>query len=249
MDFKFWKHCFSTLRKDLKILFFISLFSILIIDFWLINVNEFFPYGATLGSIYYKICFAYITAFIFYFLNIHLQSERNKIKNFKYINNKCGSIYETTRSLLASLRFANNLTPYQNGNPTLSEENLNNLCKGVNPRNNFLLYLPYNKQFHQWTECIDFIDKEIKSKIAELLLVRDTLDSEIVVIFSDIDDYLDRLNISKGANLGNLDITHDSHCIYGLYISTKKLLNIVEKKYKYHQSEYHKNFRKNNSEI
>ena len=85
-------HRIKTLRTELKILFGISVFSVLIMDLWLNSVPEWFPFGAELGALYYKICLAFITGLIFYFINVHLVAESNKVKTYKYINNKAAKI-------------------------------------------------------------------------------------------------------------------------------------------------------------
>lgn len=74
------------LRKDLLALFIFSIINILIIDFWLINIPEIFIGGAKIGNIIYELCFSYISAFIFYFLVIHLKYQRDKENIYSYIS-------------------------------------------------------------------------------------------------------------------------------------------------------------------
>lgn len=63
----------KALRRDLSTIFLLSLASILLIDFWLIDTPEIFPGGYKLGQIIYKVSLSYISAFIFYFLVVHMK--------------------------------------------------------------------------------------------------------------------------------------------------------------------------------
>lgn len=244
MNLKHWKYRILTIRKDLRGIFIIALISILVIDLWLINIPAFFPVLATLGEIYYKICLAYITGFIFYFLNVHLQSEKNKVKTYRYINNKCGNIDSLIICLIASMRLANGQSPRPNAGLN-DEEELLTLCKGINPLNKFQLYIPYNRTFTNWSECMIFFSKEIKVVLQELLIVRDTINSELIGVLTDIDEYLDELNRLKGTALANKDIAVYFKSIYGLCNSSNELFKVLRTKYYYHQKEYQSNYKKN----
>lgn len=244
MKIKYWKHRIKTLRKDLLILFAVSLASILIIDLWLINVPEMFVYGAELGMIYYKICFAYITAFIFYFINVHLQSERTKVKTYKYINNKSAKIHRLCSTLISSLRESCGV-PYDISFSS-KENEIAILCDYVDPRTPFTLGGWYNTRFPYWQAAADFIASENKELTRDLLFVRDSLDSDIVEILTDIDDCIQNsINLSHGRPSGNSDMEVYSHGIIQYYNLCNKLIKTIREKYKYHSIEYNDKFRRN----
>lgn len=231
-------------RSDLLGIFAIALLVILLID--LVKSTYFqTSFIVRMVDFIYKLCLAYITGFIFYFINVHLQLEKNKLKTFRYINNKFANINFITNCLIASLRIANGQAPYSQNQ--ISEEDLLSLCKGINPSKPFQLYIPYNRTFNHWTECVSFLSMEYKVVIQELLFVKDVLDSELIVVITDIDEYLDNLNRLKGTMLGNQDISNDATDIYGLYSSNRKLYKVLRTKYKHHEVEYHHNYRRNNS--
>lgn len=71
----------KTFRQDLYILFIISVSLILIMEFFLTNIPEFFYGGVTLGIIILKICYSIMASIIFYFFAIHLKDykKRNQI--------------------------------------------------------------------------------------------------------------------------------------------------------------------------
>lgn len=81
-----------TLRKDLTFLFVISLMTVCLIDFWLINVQELFKGGHVFGPIIEKLCLSYISAFIFYFLVVHTKQQKDKKNIYTYVAYKSLSI-------------------------------------------------------------------------------------------------------------------------------------------------------------
>ncbi|EIT84150.1 hypothetical protein A374_16934 [Fictibacillus macauensis ZFHKF-1] len=241
MKLKFWKHRISTLRKELKFLFIIAIGSVLIIDLWLSNVPEWFPFGAELGALYYKICLAYITGLIFYFINVHLESERSKVKTFKYIHNKVAKIRKLCDTLIQSLRDA---YPVPEGTDFKSiTEEITFLCNNINPQLPFKFGGWYDMKFDHWFAAIDFIEKENKELTRDLLFVRESIKSDILVILTDIDDNISSaINLRHGQPSGNTDLNTYS---YGMTVYQKlcdKLKDSLRDQYKYYQIEYNDSF-------
>jgi hypothetical protein len=113
---------------------------------------------------------AYITAFIFYFFNIHLQSERTKVKTYKYINNKSAKIKKLCDTLIVSLREASGISD----NITFPDKKteISNLCDYVDPRVPFTLGGWYDREFPHWQGAAVFIANENKELFRDLLFVR-----------------------------------------------------------------------------
>lgn len=242
MNFKYLKHRLATIRSELKLLFIISVASILVIDLWLINIPEKFPGGAALGGIYYKICLAYITSFLFYFINVHLQSERLKVKSYKYINNKSAKIHRLCQTVIDSLRASSGI-PSNISFPSKANE-ISIICNYVDPRNPFTIGGWYGRTFPHWQGAAEFIAFETKGLISDLLFVRDSLDSDIVEILMDIDDILHIINISHGRPSANSDMEFYASALIQYQRLCNNLIETIREKYKYHQVEYHQNFRK-----
>lgn len=243
MRFKYWIHRIKTLRKDLKILFIIAFSSILLIDLWLINIPELFKGAAALGGIYYKICLAYITAFIFYFINVHLQAERTKVKTYKYINNKSAKINRLCNTLISSLRDSCGVP--SNIKFSSKENEIAILCDFINPQQSFIFGGWYNRFFDHWFAGFDFIFKENRELTRDLLFVRESLHSDIVEILTDIDDCIQNfINLNHGQATGNTDMEVYSHGIIQYKVLTDKLMKAIREKYEYHRIEYHDSFRK-----
>lgn len=248
MKLKYWKHRIATLRKELKVIFIIALASVLLIDLWLINIPEWFSFGAELGALYYKVCWAYITGLIFYFINVHLESERLKVKTFKYINNKAAKIHKLNNTLIFSLREAYTIPPDTIFSSI--DEEITYLCNHINPQFPFKLGGWYNITFPHWSAGINFIAKENKELTRDLLLVRDSIKSDVLEILIDIEDCIDsHLNFNHGQqNSGNNDLEVYTQGIIQYKKLSDNLMRTISEKYKYHQIEYHDRFSKNNKE-
>ena len=195
MKLKYLYNRIASLRKDLTILFWIALTSILLLDFWLKNKVEFFPGAHTLGDLYYKLCVSYISAFLFYFINVHLQSEKNKVKTAVYMHNKVEHINEICDNLIRSLRRS-----YVVGKDfdDIYEE-INYLCKKIDMQSSFYFGGRYRLSFDNWFTGIDFVHKETKELLRDLLLIRDSLNIDVINVLIDIDNCLENfVNRSKG---------------------------------------------------
>lgn len=239
MKIKYWKHRIATVRKDLSIFFVIAVVSILIIDLWLINVPEKIRVGAELGGIYYKICLAYITAFIFYFINVHLQSERTKVKTYKYINNKSVKIHQLCNTLIVSLRSACGIPDDITISVPDKKNEISILCDYIDPRVPFTLGGWYDREFPYWQEAAVFIAYQNKELFKDLLFVRDSLDSEIVEILTDIEDCIqNQINFGHGRPKANTDMKVYSSGIINYFNLCDKLKNTIGEKYKFHSIEY-----------
>lgn len=236
-------HRIKTLRTELKILFGISVFSVLIIDLWLNSVPEWFPFGAELGALYYKVCLAFITGLIFYFINVHLESESNKVKTYKYINNKAAKIRQLCDTFIHSLR---KIHPVPEGKTFESiDEEITYLSQHINPQNPFQLLGWYDMSFPHFWAAIDFIEKHNKELSRDLLFVKDTIKSDIVEIITDIDDTISgHINLGHGQPSGNTNIDPYSVGIINYKKSCDKLMLTIQEKYKYHQVEYNDKFRR-----
>lgn len=65
-------------RKDLYLLFALSVFIILLIEFYLINIPEIIRGGYVIGLIALKICYSIMASIFFYFFAVHLKENRKR---------------------------------------------------------------------------------------------------------------------------------------------------------------------------
>lgn len=88
---KLYKY-FLKVRKDLLFLLLIAICTYVLIDFWFVHYNELF-YGAyEVGQFFSKLSLSYISAFIFYFIVVHIKSEKDKENINEFVGHKVYSI-------------------------------------------------------------------------------------------------------------------------------------------------------------
>ena len=82
---------FKKVRKELKILLFISIVGYFLIV-WLSTFPEIFTGANKIGEFFSKLCIAYTTSFIFYFIVVHIKTERDKENVGEYVAIKLSDI-------------------------------------------------------------------------------------------------------------------------------------------------------------
>jgi hypothetical protein len=92
-----------TLRKDLLLILIGCVLFVFLYTFWFIDVPEIFNGASKLGDIFYKLSFTYIGAYIFYFLNIYIKTQKdlNKVNYFigRFVSNIISDNYRIILNL------------------------------------------------------------------------------------------------------------------------------------------------------
>lgn len=76
---------FIKVRKDLLILLGLALITYVAIEFWLVDYQELFKGANKWGQFASKLSISYISAFIFYFIVVHIKSEKDKENINEYV--------------------------------------------------------------------------------------------------------------------------------------------------------------------
>ncbi len=87
---------FTTVRKDLLILLVIAFANYILIEFWLNNISEIFSNASKIGQLSSELSIAYISGFIFYFIVVHIKSEKDKENINEWVGYKVHSILTST---------------------------------------------------------------------------------------------------------------------------------------------------------
>jgi hypothetical protein len=93
----------KSIRKDLTGLLAIAITTLIIIEFILSNIPEFFNGGYKLGVIFSNLSLSYIAGFIFYFLTVHLKTEKDKRKYNEVIGRLSYQIIVSTDNMINSI--------------------------------------------------------------------------------------------------------------------------------------------------
>jgi hypothetical protein len=218
-----------SLRKDLFIIFIISMFTILLIDFWLINIPELFTGGEKLGQIIYKLCFAYISAFIFYFLVIHLKNQKDKENLNDYISKNLALVIGQGKSLISSLARASNIT-LLGSYPTNNE--LNNICNVINPNANAPLFLHNVNSNANWLQYFDYYKSRSNEATRKILSKLQFIDSVLVNKLAVIEDCSHFRDVSMFAHIkiSNTNLTAFIQSLKNYF----ELIEDLENYYKQH---------------
>lgn len=195
-----------SLRTDLLVIFLSSIFTIFLIDFWLINIPELFKGGAKLGQIIYKLCFAYISAFIFYFLVVHLKNQKDKENLYGYISNNTSMVIGQAKALIDSLA-TNSGIKLKGAYPDTLE--LQSICRTINPNSKAPLVLGRIGNYATWMQYFDYYKRRSNEASNKVLSKVQFIESELVKKLAEIEDCSHFKEITMFANLslGNTDLS------------------------------------------
>lgn len=175
----------KSIRKDLSLIFIGALITICIIDFLLIDIPEIFIGGYKFGQIIYKLCMSYISAFIFYFLVVHIKQQKDKKNLYPYVTKKVNRVIGSAWVIIAEIAKASNITLAEKY-PT--KEELDIICKKINPHAKAPLLLGSKENNVNWIQYFDFHKKRSNDAIEKAFKNMPFLESELVNILTRIED-------------------------------------------------------------
>lgn len=232
---------FKTVNKTLTKLLGLAILWVIIYDFILADIPEWFPKASVLGVLARNICFAYITGFIFYFLNTHLSAHKTKVKTHRYVHNKIAVMDKMSINLILTMKTTLGLPNSDYEVPPLQD--IENWCKQI-PSHNPVSFrtMAYTNIFPNWFKLFEFIDLETIRTVKDLLTLRDTLDSETLRLLTNIENCTTTfLNMSKGVPFNTQNNTlefWDLH-IYEYRKMCRELTLHLKEEYKVYAKEYH----------
>lgn len=174
-----------SIRKDLSYIFLLSISIILLIDFWLINIPEYFHGGKKIGELVYSICFSYISGFIFYFLVVHIKSQKDKKNLYGYISTKTLIIINQAKSLITVLK---ERTHVETNEKYPSSEELHCICLAIVPNSNAPITFVPNMNNGNWLQFIEYIKKMNCESIDRIQSKLQYLDSSFISLLAKIED-------------------------------------------------------------
>ena len=82
----------KNIKRLLLILLLISFVGYFTIELWLNSYKEIFKGANKIGQFFSNLCISYISAFIFYFIVVHIKSEKDKENINEYVGIKVSEI-------------------------------------------------------------------------------------------------------------------------------------------------------------
>ena len=195
-----------SLRTDLLVIFLCSIITIFLIDFWLIDIPELFKGGAKLGQILYKLCFAYISAFIFYFLVVHLKNQKDKENFYGYISSNTSMVIGQAKALIISLE-NNSGIKLNSAFPDSLE--LQSICRTIDPNAKAPLVFGYIGNYATWLQYLDYFKKRSNEASNKVLSKVQFIESELVKKLAEIEDcsHFKEITMFSNLKIGNTDLS------------------------------------------
>lgn len=189
---------FKTVNKTLTHILYAAIALVVVHDFILVNIPEWFPTASTIGTLVRNICFAYVTGYIFYVLNAHLSTHKAKVKTYRYTANRMAVLDDLSINLILSLKYSLGMPNSNYDVPPLDD--VKQWCNQIHAHNPTKLHtFGFTNSFTNWFELFNFLDKQTNQAVRDLLLLKDTLDSETLRLLTNIDNCAVMfLNKSKG---------------------------------------------------
>lgn len=229
----------KTVNKNLRTIFLIAVVWVFAYDFILVKIPAWYPFFATLGLLARNVSFAFITGFIFFFVNTHLSSHKTKVKTYRYTANKIASLNALSSSLMKTI---NNRLDLPLDEDPASEEEFEKLCKQINANTPVAyMVMAHSLIFQNWYVLFNFLDIETSKVVKDLLLVRDSLDSETLRLVTNIENKVNMfINMGKGNPIGPDDSLESfAKDIFDYRGMCKELILHLNKEYKPIADEYH----------
>lgn len=204
--------------------------SVCIIDFWLIDIPEIFKGGYKLGQIIYKLCMSYISAFIFYFLVVHIKQQKDKENLYSYVAQKVNMIIGCAWGLISAVSNASNITLTEK---YPSKEELDIICTCINPNANTPLLLGRLGNYANWMQYFDYQKIRSNDATEKIFKKMPFLETELVNILSKIEDnphFMILGHIIHNMPYKNQDITAFQSCLSSYFELIKDLENYADKK-------------------
>ncbi|MED4253337.1 hypothetical protein P4689_12080 [Priestia megaterium] len=229
----------KTVNKNLRNLLIIAALWVFAYDFILVHIPAWRPIWATIGLLARNVSFAFITGFIFFFVNTHLSSHKTKVKTYQYTANKITALNALSSSLMKSINKKLGLPPEEDPE---TEEEFKKLCKKINaPTPVKYMVMADSLTFQNWYVLFNFLDMETSKIVKDLLLIRDSLDSETLRLVTSIENKVNMfINMGKGNPIGPDDsLEFFAEYIFKYRGMCKELTAHLNTEYKPYADEYH----------
>ncbi|NGY76018.1 hypothetical protein [Priestia megaterium] len=103
-------------------------------------------------------------------------------------------------------------------------------------------YSKFSIPFSSWYTLFDFIDLETKKVVKDLLAVKESLDSEMMMLLTYIENCAENdLNFSEGIILGGSTLEFYARGIHDYRKSCEKIADYVDENYKSYRKEFREN--------
>ena len=178
------KNRLATIRTDVLVAFIIATAIILVTELWLYKYPAFNEQFYKTGQIFIKLSYSYVSAFIFFFLVVHLPKENKKINTYRIISVKIGEMGRFLVNILFQMEQATGDTLQ---GMDFDKITLTKTLVKIKSHTPVSSLTPMNVVFNDWYDFVQHNGEEIKRLTTEIFLFNETLDNEVLELVGQID--------------------------------------------------------------
>jgi hypothetical protein len=229
MSWKRWGKYFISVRTEINVLLALCFISVFLIEFVFSNIPELFVGANRIGGIVERLCLSYISSYIFFFLVVHVKSQKDKENLYQYISKKTYRIINNAKSIISDFKKE---ASYQSENvyPTLDE--VQKMCALINPHAQAPLILGNN--YATWLQYLNYYKENTEENISKIYIKMNFLDSEYLKLIIGVQDcgFFDTIRLFKNREIKNTDLSAFAKEIYKYFEHVKLLEKYTDYKLK-----------------
>lgn len=168
---------FSSVRKSLRYLLLLSFFSYFIIELVLRNYPPLFLNASVVADFCSRLFVSYISAFIFYFIVVHIKSERDKENINEYTGHEVYSIITSGHLFIQPLM---QVEEKKVRFKYMEEQELWDLFSSINRFEKIAPLSFKSGENADWIAWFEYLKESIERSINEIMINNHILDSELI---------------------------------------------------------------------
>jgi hypothetical protein len=228
-------HRIVTVKQLYGIPFAVSFVSIIAIEFYFIDKEAPTKFVFHLGQFYLKLCYSFLSSFIFYFLIVHLPKEKRKVKLYLHLQNKMATIYNDVCFFVRDLSSVSGVE-LDSRFLDISKEQMESALKKINPQLETSYAIGSFVIFHKWHDYLVHLKKILKENIDDIVVYGDSVDSEVIGYLTHIENSTSLLNL--GIGLRGYDMTGHTYFFTELCSDTRSMHKAFIKNYRRYRLEF-----------
>lgn len=228
----------SSLRPFLLVLLLLAILSIVFLGILTIKLPCINPFYSGFINFSLRLSYAYISAFVFYFLVVHLPAENKKVAAYRQLNNKIIVLDEELSQIIyLILDNVNYEYKTQKGHFSISDISMKEFkqyCSYTNSQKPPNLEF-YNHSFPSWYEFLNYKSTKIKRLIDDLLILNNIIDVEVLRLLLYVEDEVGKLY--SDVRYANTTLEVHSHTLYKASFNSEYLIKTFFKRYRKYSRE------------
>lgn len=175
---------FRRVRMDLKVILAVAIASYFCIELWFNNYPELFSGAGKVGEFFSRLCVAYVSGFIFYFIVVHIKTERDKENVNEFVGHQVYQIITAAHLMVQPLMEKFDKTSRFR---YLETAELNKLLQSIDRTAEEAPYIIKGRNAN-WIEWYEYLKASSESHVRLILARYPHLDSKLIKILTRIEN-------------------------------------------------------------